>query len=134
MEADVLLAVPPGARVRLASALRGHRLAWAETVEAVRAALERQRFDLIVVGAHFEESKPFEVLEHLAAARPASHIVCLRAVAPRVLLGKPAMRAFRAACEALGASLVLDLLDFPDSAAGNAAIRALLERELTLSA
>ena len=133
MEADVLLAVPPGARVRLARALGGHRLAWAETVDAVRPALARRRFDLVVVGAHFHESHAFEVLELVTATAPAPRIVCLRAVAPRAMLGKPAMRAFRAACEALGASLVLDLLDFPDNAAGNEAIRALLEREATLS-
>lgn len=133
MEADVLLAVPPGARGRLASALQGHRLLWAETVDGVRAALARQRFDLVVVGAHFHESHAFEVLELVTATVPASRIVCLRAVAPRAMLGKPAMRAFRAACEALGAALVLDLLDFPDDAAGNQAIRALLERELTRS-
>jgi hypothetical protein len=124
----------PGARGRLAGALQGHQLVWVETADEVRAALAGQRFDLIVVGAHFQESNSFEVLEFLAVARPAARIVCLRAVTPRRMLGKPAMRAFRAACEALGASLVLDLVDFPSDAAGNQAIRALLERELTLAA
>jgi len=131
---SILLAVTPETHARLAAVLGGHDMAWAESFDKVCAELDRRHFDLIVIGAHFQESTSFDVLRVAAAARPASRIVCLRGVATRTLLGKPSMDAFRAACEALGAALVVDLLEYPDDAAGNAAVRALLEHQLELVA
>jgi hypothetical protein len=134
MGARVLLAVTPGTRQRLGTVLHGHQLTWVQTFDEVRAGLEQGRFDLVLIGAHFQESNAFDVLRLVTSMRPAPRIVCLRGAVPRSLLGKPSMDAFRIACEALGASLVLDLVDYPDDAAGNGAVRSLLEHELQLAA
>jgi hypothetical protein len=129
---SVLLAVTPGTRARLDAALRLHSLTWVETLDEVRAALARRPFDLVVIGARFDESHAFEVLRICITGQPGARAVCLRGVEPPSRLRKPAVEAFRVACEALGASLVLDLADLPDDAAGNRALRMLLEHELEL--
>jgi hypothetical protein len=130
---SVLLAVTPGTRGRLAGALRPHSLVWVETLDEVRAALARQRFDLVVIGARFDESHAFDVLRVAIADHPGARVVCLRGIEPPSRLRKPAVEAFRVASEALGATLVLDLADFPDDDAGNSAMRLLLEHELELA-
>ena len=129
---SVLLAVSPGTRERLEGALAGHVLVGVETLDQARAELARRRFDLVIIGARFEESTSFDMLRLVTAASPASRVVCLRGVVPRSVLGKSSVDAFRVACEALGAERVLDLLDFPLDPAGDAALRATLEHELEL--
>jgi hypothetical protein len=131
---SVLLAVTAGTRARLNAALGSHSLAWVETLDEVGVALAGRRFDLIVIGARFDESHAFEVLRSAIAAQPRARVACLRGVEPPSLLGKPAVEAFRVACEALGATLVLDLADYPDDDTGNRAMRDLLEHELELVA
>jgi hypothetical protein len=131
---SVLLAVTPGTRERLRAAFAGHELVCVEHLDQVRAELAHRHFDLVVIGARFEESTAFDALRLVIAASPAPRVVCLRGVSPRSLLGKSSVDAFRIACEALGACLVLDLQDFPDDEAGNRAMRSLLEHELELCA
>jgi hypothetical protein len=126
--------VTPGTRARLEAALRGLRLTWVGASDEVRAELTRGRFDLVVIGAHFDESTWCDALRFVTSSSPESRIVCLRGVVQGSLLGQPSIDAFRAACDALGAALVLDLVHYPDNEAGNRALRALFERELELAA
>ena len=130
MRERVLLAVSAEAKPRLEAVLAGHELTHAESFAAVRVALAKQTFDLIVVGTHFEESSAFDVLRHIKESESQAHIACVRGVPFHAALGKPAMDAFRAACEALGVNVVLDLFDYPDDEAGNRRARTLLEQQM----
>ena len=130
MQGRFLLAVSAGTRERLLPCLTGCQIVWAQTAGEVRAAVARERFDVVVVGSHFDESHTFDILALIRAADPAAHIVCVRGRPFPGALRESTMHAFRTACEALGVSLVVDLLDYPDDQAGNDAIRALFERDL----
>jgi hypothetical protein len=129
---SVLLAVTPATRDRLAAALAGHTLVWAPGFEEARVEMARRRFDLVVIGAHFQESDPFDVLR-LAKTGAAARTVCVRGVLEGTMLGPSSVKAFRAACGVLGADAVLDLGDYADDAEGVAALRAALEHELELA-
>ena len=106
----VLLADDPEACAVLASML-GDELAFipAHTfVDALRS-LERESFDLIVCGQHFEGSQMLRLLEHVKADRRASRIpfICCRTLPTQ--LSATALTAMRQACEALGAVAYIDL-------------------------
>jgi len=130
----VLLAVSAETRRRLLPAFAGHEVVWARTVGEVRAAMSPPRFDLAVVGSHFDESHTFDMIHDLRQADPGLRIVCVRARPFPGALGRSTMNAFRAACEAEGVCAVFDLLDYPENADGARAIRALFERELARAA
>ena len=125
----VLVAVSPEARGRLAAVLRGYDVTWASDA---RDAVQYPN-DLIVLGSHFAESTALQMLEHIQAASPHARLVCVRG-RPFPGLGAATMDAYRAACEALGAVRVIDLLAYPDDTVGNARVRALFDELLTSGA
>jgi len=129
LQGRILLAVSAHTRDRLLPCLAGCEFVWAQTVAEVRAAAV-EHFDMVVVGSHFDESHTFDILSLIREAAPAPRIVCVRGRPFPGALGESTMNAFRAACEALGVSLVIDLLDYPEGPAGNEAIRALFEKQL----
>ena len=130
MQDHVLIATSVETQRRLIAALQGLDVVCAASAGEVRAALAGQRFDLIIVGAHFDESKALEMIEEIQRTPHGACVVCVRGT-PFHHVGRPAMEAFRVACEALGARRVVDLLDYPDDPAGNRAIRELFERDLS---
>lgn len=134
MQGRVLLAVSAQTRERLLSCFPGCAIVWAQTAEEVRAAAGRESFDMVVVGSHFDESHTFDILALIREAHPAPRIVCVRGRPFPGALGRSTMQAFRAACEALGVDMVVDLLDYTDDEAGNLAIRTLFARRMITEA
>lgn len=130
MQERVLLATSTETQRRLARALEGFRLVFAANAAEVRAALAGRRFDLIVVGARFDESQSLEVLQEIQRTQHGARVVCVRGT-PTQRVGRSSLEAFRLACEALGAPLVLNLLDYGDDEAGDEAIRELFESHLS---
>jgi len=126
----VLLAVSAQTRRRLLTAFAGYELAWARTEVEVRAALSTGRFDLAVVGSHFDESHTFDIVRELREADRGLRIVCVRGRPFPGALGHSTMKAFRSACEAEGVCAVIDLLDYPDDDTSERAIRELFEQQL----
>ena len=125
--ARVLVAVGERSRPRLHAILGG----WCDTVYAQRLRdippLLHGGFDLVVIGAHFDFSRGIETLCAVLDHRPACPVACVRA-SPFDALGPASFDAYGMACIELGATDVLDLLEFPDDDAGNARVRALFER------
>ena len=130
MQDHVLLALTPEAQRRLSAALAGLSLVRTTTAEELRETLATQQFDMVVVGAHFDESNALRMIEEIRRVAPDARVVCVRAE-PFRYVGPPAMEAVRLACEALGVEMFVDLLDYPDDEAGNRAIRALFESRLS---
>ena len=90
--------------------------------------LAAREFELVIRGTHFAESSVFTVLEGLPRERR-RRVVCVQALPFSHGLGKSTFAAFRSACLALGARVVLNLTEFPDNAAGDARVRERLQLE-----
>jgi hypothetical protein len=120
----VVAAVSPAARQRICNVVPDCELRFVENGdELVR---EIGCCDMLIVGAHFDESTAVAAIERVLARRETFPVVCVRGV--RSLFGQRSLHALRMALNELGAQNFIDLLDYPDDDAGNARVRAMLER------
>ena len=124
----VLLAVAPETRARLAVIGEGWDAHYAESAADFVRLLARERHDLIIVGAHFDEYHVIEALKEALSRAQRTPVVCLRGTGFASALGAGAIQALRLASEALGAHYFIDLSRFPDDPPGNARVRAMIER------
>jgi hypothetical protein len=96
--------------------------------ELVRA-LDEAPCNLLIVEVHFDESTAVAALTVALARGATCPVVCVRDV-PFAKLAHATLDALRMALGAVGAQAFIDLLEYPDDEAGNAGVRALLERLL----
>jgi hypothetical protein len=122
---SILVAVSEPAQARLGTILAGHDVAFAATCAEVSGLMAGRRFDLVILGTHFAESSVFDVLERVIGQFHCP-VVCVQAVPFSHGLGKSSFDAFRSACMALGAHLVLNLVELAD----DGEVRALLEAQI----
>jgi hypothetical protein len=94
--------------------------------ELVRA-LDEGRCDLLIVELHFDESTAVAALKVALARGETCPVVCVRDV-PFAKLAHAALDALRMALGGIGVQAFVDLLEYPDDAAGNARVCVLLER------
>ena len=127
----VIVAATAEAQPRLRAVLPECDLCFVDTEGQLRHALARGRCDLLIVGAHFQESSAVAVIEQVLSRDETIPVVCIRVRPFATPLGQPALDALRIATRALGASNFIDLLEYPDDALGNARLRAMLERLLS---
>lgn len=126
MAKRILVADRPESDGRLAAILAGHELVFVHKLADAIGALRGARFDLVLVGVHFDESRMFDLMRCLAEG---TQIVCVRSqhfVSPAITL-----EGLEIAAKALGCSLFLDLTWYADDATGNGAVRKLLDALLT---
>jgi CheY-like chemotaxis protein len=126
----ILLASARPAYTRLLAILSGYELEFVTTLLGAKAALKGNRFDMIMIGVHFDESRMFELVEHLRAdGRYADlPVVCFRGILIADSQDSFAGESIEIACKALGANSFFDLIAYPDDAMGNAAVRSILNR------
>lgn len=126
----ILVADVPQMDVRYTAALAGWEIAFVRTMSEARHALAAERYDLVATGVYFDDSQMFDLLR--AIRSDAIHgkvpIVCVR--------GRPGFtaitsRTLEMTVKALAADEFVDLLHFGDDEAGNAALRASVERLLS---
>jgi len=125
----VLLAVGPQARHRLQRILGGdcdlrHVASTTELLQALDPAVH----DMVVVGAHFDESHTLDVLARIFHHDHARIVVCV--CGRRGLLGEATVNGLGLASRVLGARGFVDLTAYPDDDAGDARIRSLFQRLL----
>jgi len=121
--------VADGGERRLADILAGHDVVAVRTLADAQRALARERFDLVIVAVHFDESRMFDLLRHLQASNYKGPVACVRSqhfVSPAITI-----EGLEIAAKALGATLFLDLTWYADSAQGNAAVRSLIDAILS---
>jgi CheY-like chemotaxis protein len=114
-----------GGEKRIADILAGHDVIPARTLAEAQRALAGEKFDMIIVAVHFDESRMFDLLRHLQASGRSEPVVCVRShqfVSPAITI-----EGLEIAAKALGATLFLDLTWYADTAQGNGAVRALLD-------
>ena len=123
----VLIADTPAGDRRISEILSGHQLEFVRTLSDAQRAVERNGFALVLVGVHFDESRMFDLLRYLQArGEPRGcAVICMRThrfASPAITI-----EGLEIATKALGCNLFLDLTWYADDAAGNAAVRQLLE-------
>jgi CheY-like chemotaxis protein len=122
--------VPDGDR-RMTTILAGHELTFVHTLGEAQRMLASEKFALILIGVHFDDSRMFDLLRHLQANRVQGDVprgcavICMRSQhfnSPAITI-----EGLEIAAKALGCNLFLDLTWYAEDAAGNAAIRTLLD-------
>jgi hypothetical protein len=123
----ILVADTPEGDRRISAILSGYELVFVRTLGEAQRILGREKFVLILIGVHFDDSRMFDLLRHLQASgqRPGCAVICMRSqhfLSPAITI-----EGLEIAAKALGCNLFLDLTWYADDATGNGAIRALLE-------
>lgn len=124
----ILVAVGQDNRERLARVLDGHELVFVETGDAAREQLENERFGLVCLGVHFDESQMFALLGDIRshARYRKVPVLCVLGSWGR-MLSEVAVEGLDHAVKALMANGFLNLLHFADDAEGNARIRRIVD-------
>ncbi len=126
MSKRILIADPPESDRRLADILEGHELVFVRSLGEALRTLRERRFDLVLVGVHFDESRMFDLMCEMTEG---TQVVCVRSQqfqSPAITL-----EGLEIAAKALGCTLFLDLTWYADDETGNRAVRKLLEALLS---
>lgn len=124
----IFVAVDPRAEPRIKGVLRGHELTTAGNCEEARDFLQRDEFDLVVLGVNFDESQMFSLLGDIRshARYRKVPILCVLEARGRYLSG-PSREALDHAVKAAMANGFLDLENFSDDDRGNSRIRRIVD-------
>ena len=126
MSKRILVADRPESDRRLATILAGHELVFVRTLAEALRALRKQRFELVLVGVHFDESRMFDLMREVGEGM---QVVCVRSQqfqSPAITL-----EGLEIAAKTLGCALFLDLTWYADDESGNSAVRQLLDALLS---
>jgi hypothetical protein len=124
---QILTAVHPDTVERISRILDGHKLTIVQTIEAAKKALDGEALDLIFVGARFDESRMFDFLEFLREHAEHRSIPIAAAVLIPTKMTPDALKGMSHAVKIYGASLFVNLNDFPDEPVANNRVRLILE-------
>jgi PleD family two-component response regulator len=124
----ILLAVVHDNRERLARILEGHELIFVDNCDQARAVLESEKFGLVFLGVHFDESQMFSLLGDIRAHAKYRKVpvLCVLGSWGR-MLSEVAVEGLDHAVKAMMANGFLNLLHFPDDDEGNARIRRIAD-------
>jgi CheY-like chemotaxis protein len=124
----ILLAVVHDNRDRLARILEGHELIFVESGDEARARLEDQKFGLVFLDVHFDESQMFSLLGDIRAHAKYRKVpvLCVLGSWGR-MLSEGVVEGLDHAVKAMMANGFLNLLHFPDDDEGNARIRRIAD-------
>lgn len=124
----ILLAVAKDSVERMLRVLEGYEVIVALQLPEAERLLDESDFRVVIVGAHFDESRMFDLLQ---AVR--DHPRCARVliVGVLVLKGKIMRRTMlptlEHAARELGAHAFINVAGLPDDAAGNAQVRNIID-------
>ena len=114
--AEVLAADVPEMDERIQDCLPGHEIVFVRTLPEAISTLRHNRFSLVVIGLHFDESRMFELLSHVRSLREYDQVpvVCIQGL--EVVIPEGVIRTFDMAVKVLGGTAFVDLrhtaLDF----------------------
>ena len=125
----ILVAVTSDVRERVERVLGRHELVLAETASEAMRALKGERFKMVIVSVHFDESQMFSLLGDI---RSHTHyrkipILCVLGVQRGKAITDIAVEGLDHAVKALRANGFLDLQHFPDDADGNARVARIVD-------
>jgi PleD family two-component response regulator len=124
----VLVAVIPENEERVQRILAGHELTFARNREHAWSLLEKERFGLVVVSVHFDESQMFSLLADIRAHAKYRKVPILCALASQGrVLSDVAIEGLDHAVKAMMANGFLNLLNIADDEEGNARVRRIVD-------
>jgi len=128
----ILLACSDRAYKRLLPVLPNHELTHAKNLTDAETALKAHRFNLLMIGTRFDESRMFDLLRYLKADPKYSQIpiICFRAIRFTAREDESLVRIVEMACKEIGANCFLDLAAFPHGKAENDALPNIIDRLL----
>jgi len=118
---------------RLRRLLEGHDLSFVRTCDDAKSLLQAQRFGMVIVGVHFDESQMFTLLADIRAHAKYRKvpILCVLGNRGRVL-NEVAIEGLDHAVKAMMANGFLNLLHFGDDEEGNARIRRIVDHMILI--
>ena len=124
----ILVAVVHDNRERITRVLEGHELVFVESCDEARTLLDKERFGLVLLGVHFDESQMFSLLGDIRAHAMYRKvpILCVLGSWGR-MLSEVAVEGLDHAVKAMMANGFLNLLHFEDDDEDNARIRRIAD-------
>lgn len=121
------MAVAPDTEERVRRILTGHDLVLVNNLEAATAALHGDGIKLIFVGARFDESRMFDLLDYIRKDAKHKKIPIVAAIVAGLSMASETVRGLAYATKIFGASVFVNLNDFSDDLAENARIRIIVD-------
>lgn len=125
--ARILTAVAPDTEERVRRILTGHELLIVNDLAAAQRALEEGRIQLIFVGARFDESRMFDLLDYIRKDARHKKIPIVAAIVAVLSMSFETVRGLAYATKIFGASVFVNLNDFDDDETENARIRIIVD-------
>lgn len=127
--ARILTAVAPDTEERVRRILAGHELVFVNDLRAAEDALGRglDWAKLIFVGARFDESRMFDLLEHIRKNVEYRKIPVVAAIVGVTTMSPSTVAGLAHATKVFGASVFINFNDFADNDKDNARIRLVVE-------
>jgi CheY-like chemotaxis protein len=123
----ILTAVAPDAEERVRRILTGHELHFVNDLGAAKAALENDRIALIFVGARFDESRMFDLLDYLRKDAQHKKIPIVAAIVAPTSMTAETVGGLAHTTKIFGARVFVNLNDFSDDEVDNTRIRIIVE-------
>jgi hypothetical protein len=125
--AKILTAVAPDAEERVRRILTGHELLFVQDLNAAKVALNHEGVKLIFVGARFDESRMFDLLEYIRSDAQHKKIPIVAAIVAQTSLSFETVRGLAHTTKIFGASVFVNFNDFTDDETENARIRLIVK-------
>ena len=125
--ARILTAVAPDTVERVRRILAGHELLVVHNIDAAKAILGNEDVDLIFVGARFDESRMFELLEFMRQDIEYRRIPIVAGIIVPMKMSDDTIKGLGHASKIYGASVFVNLNDFPDDDIGNQRVRLIVD-------
>lgn len=122
----ILCAVAPDTEERIRRILAGHDLQFVGDLPAAHDALESGRIRLILVGARFDESRMFDLLEYIRRNAEHKKIPIVAAIVGVTSMRKDTVAGLAHTTKIFGASVFVNLNDFADDETENMRLRLIV--------
>jgi hypothetical protein len=96
-------------------------------IDAAEAALKKDGIGLVLVGARFDESRMFDLLDYIRKKAEHKKIPIVAAVVGVTQMSRATVAGLEYATKIFGASVFLNLNDFADDETGNTRLRIIME-------
>lgn len=125
--ARILTAVAPDAEERVRRILTGHELLFVNDLGAAKLTVENAGVRLIFVGARFDESRMFDLLDYIRKDAEHKKIPIVAAVIGPTSMSSDTVRGLAHTTKIFGASVFVNLNDFADDETENTRIRIIVD-------